>query len=97
MDLTAKKNVVVHYVKKANQLAQMQQGHLKQQEEISVKIIEAARGATLDVPDVAYARIKIRIGTGEVQTENDVSGVQFSFDKENGIIQAALSDKPTES
>ena len=90
----AKKNVVVHYVKKANQLAQVEQGHIKEQEDIAARILQATIGVTLDIPDVAFARIKVRIGTEEVQTKNDVSGVRFSFNKQDGIVQEALTDKP---
>ena len=90
-----KKNVVIHYVKKANQLAQAQQGLVKEQESLTGKIAEAARGATLDVPDVAFARTKVRIGTVEVHTELDVSGVQFRLDKDSRIVQGALNKKLT--
>jgi hypothetical protein len=86
--------VVVHYVKKANQLAQVEQGHIKEQEDIAARILQATIGVTLDIPDVAFARIKVRIGTEEVQTKNDVSGVRFSFNKQDGIVQEALTDKP---
>lgn len=89
-----KKNVVIHYVKKANQLAQAQQGLVKEQESLTSKIAEDARGATLDVPDVAFARTKVRIGTVEVQTELDVSGVQFRLDKDSRIVQGAFNKKP---
>jgi hypothetical protein len=75
-----RKKVILHYLKKANQLALVQARHLEERDTFQSQIMESAKRATIDVTDVAYARTTLRIGTLQTQLPNDLKHVRFSID-----------------
>ena len=93
----ARKNVVLHYVKKANQLAEAQEENVKEQKELRVQIINAARHTTVDVTDTAHARVAIRIGDEQIQIQKELKRARFHIDPEGdkaGVFWKDLSGSP---
>ena len=89
----AKKNVILHYVKKASQLEEVKKKHLDQKNKLAEEIEEASRNATIDVPDVAHARVTMRIGNEVTQTRDDLKNVRFTVGRGDkpGVIMSDLS------
>ncbi len=91
----ARKNTILQYVKKADQLTKVREKHFQQQKALSAEIAEAAGKATLDVPETAYARVKVQIGYEEAVPQDDLKGVRFQIDptgEKTGIIWTDLSE-----
>ena len=82
----AKKATVLHYVKKANQLAQVREKFLAEQRALEEQIAEAAREARVDVPDQAFARTAIHIGSLQLVLVENLQKVRFLVDPEQPKI-----------
>ena len=74
------KNKILHYVKKANQLAEVMEKQEQEQKKIRGQIEQAAKGACLDVQDTAYGGVRLRIGGEEVLHQDSLKGVRFHLD-----------------
>ena len=83
----SRKNTILHYVKKANQLAQVRDQHLQEQETLSAEIAQSAGGGFVDVPVVAHTRVLVQIGQTQLVVPQDMKGVRFYLESE--------SDSPT--
>jgi uncharacterized protein (DUF342 family) len=93
----SRKNVVLHYVKKANQLAETQEKNLKEQKELRAQIVNAARHTTVDVTDTAHSRVTIRIGDEQIQIQKRLKRARFHIDPEGdkpGVFWKDLSGPP---
>ena len=82
----AKKATVLHYVKKANQLAQVREKFLAEQRKLEDQIAEAAREAQVDVPDQAFARTAIHIGSLQLVLAENLQKIRFLVDPEQPKI-----------
>ena len=83
-----RKNDIMQYVKKANDLAKVQDVNAKESESAYSEIIKASADVRLDVGDVAYARVRLRIGTTQTEIDEDRQGVCYfiSSDEDHPAI-----------
>ncbi|MDP6776964.1 MAG: FapA family protein [Candidatus Latescibacteria bacterium] len=87
----SKKASILQYVKKANSLTEIQKKKLEDHQQLGEKLREAASKAALEVSDVAYARVTVRIGDQEIATEDDLKAVRYALDKDGRIVPGELS------
>ena len=87
----ARKAAILHHIKKANKLAEYQQKGLEEHRELGAELRETAGKATLEVTDVAHARVTLRIGDQEIATQDDLKAVRYSLDKDGRITPGELS------
>ena len=88
------KNKIVHYVEKANQLAQVKEKQEQEQKKIRGQIEQTAKGGSLDVADTAYGGVRLRIGGEEAFQPDSLKGVRFHLEstgEKPGIVCADLS------
>ena len=92
-----KKNVILHYVKKASQLEEAKKKHVEQKNVLATEIQDASRNASIDVPEIAHARVSMRIGNEITQTRDDLQNVRFYIDPKDekpGVLMMDLSGAP---
>jgi uncharacterized protein len=86
-----RKNEILRYVQKANDLAKMEEEHLKTVKDVGDKMKRASSSAHLDVPDTAYPKVTVRIGNAEKTLDAALKGVQFRLDTKKGVVASELS------
>ena len=89
-----RKSAILHYVKKTNQIAQMHEAKLEEQHGLSEQIVQASREARIEIPEQAFARVKLRIGEHQLALPQDLKYVCFRLDPEDdqsGIIWKDLA------
>jgi uncharacterized protein (DUF342 family) len=87
-------NEILHYVKKANELSTIAKENEEKEKALHEQIDRTSEHATLDVGDVAYERVRLRIGNREVRLDEDRKGVRYLVQKKDDAIEityAALS------
>lgn len=93
-------NEILHYVKKANELAKIAEENEQTEKSLRDQIEQTSKDDTLDVSDVAHERVRLRIGNREVRLDADRQGVRyFTSKKDDGpeITYAALTPEGSES
>lgn len=78
-----RKATVLHYVKKANQLAQLRQQQLVRLREQEAAIAAVGRAATVDVADSAYAHVTVHIGNQSLELDDDARAVRLCVDADD--------------
>ena len=86
-----KKGAIVQYVQKANKVAEMRETQIQERQRLGQKLAEAAKSAALEVQETAFARVRVRIGTEEAVTQQDLKAVRYSLDADGQIAPAELS------
>lgn len=87
----ARKKVLVHYIKKAHQLAQIRDQQLQKQQELSQQLAQLAAQAKVEVQEQAFARTVIQIGHAELTLDQDLKRVRFSLDpQEQRVVWSEL-------
>lgn len=81
-----RRSTLLHYVKKANQLAQLREKHVREQQELAAQIDLLAREAAIDVPEQAFARTALHIGSLQLVLTQDLQRVRFAADPETDRI-----------
>lgn len=92
-----RKRVILHYVQKANQLAQTQEKYRQEQQALRARIVHTAGDATVDVSHTAYARVWLRIGGEQTVLQGDLKRVCFHIDPSGetpGVFWSDLSGIP---
>lgn len=82
----ARRQVLVHYLKKAHQLSQVRDQQRQQYEELLTQVAELATAATVEVGEQAFARTRIQIGSVERVLNEDLKKVRFRLDPEAGEV-----------
>lgn len=82
----ARRSTLLHYIKKANQLAQVREKHVREQQELAEQISVHAREASIDVPEQAFARTALHIGSLQLVLTQDLQRVRFVIDPETERI-----------
>ena len=93
-------NEILHYVKKANELAKIAEENEQTEKSLRDQIEQTSKDDTLDVSDVAHERVRLRIGNREVRLDADRQGVRyFPSKKADGpeLTYAALTHEGSES
>ena len=75
-----RKKIILHYVKKANQLAQIRAQHTDEQRSLLAEIAQAASKAWVEVHEVAHARVLVQLGNRQLVVPQSIKGVRFSLD-----------------
>ena len=92
-----RKHAILHYVQKANQLAQTQEKHRQEQQALRARIVHTAGEATVDVSGTAYARVRLRIGSEQTVLQSNLKRVRFHIDPNGetpGVFWTDLSGIP---
>jgi uncharacterized protein len=86
-----KKGAIVQYVQKANKVVEMRETQIQERQRLGQKLAEAAKSAALEVQETAFARVRVRIGTEEAVTQQDLKAVRYSLDADGQIAPTELS------
>ncbi|MFA6111329.1 MAG: FapA family protein [Candidatus Latescibacterota bacterium] len=82
----ARRQVLVHYLKKAHQLSQIRDQQRQQHEELLSQVAGLAAAATIEVSEQAFARTRVQIGSVERVLLEDLKKVRFRLDPEAGEV-----------
>jgi uncharacterized protein (DUF342 family) len=74
------KATLIHYIKKANQLAQSRERQAQELAAFGEHLIQGAREAAVDVLEKAYAKVVVQIGTQRLVLTQDMKRVRFHID-----------------
>ncbi|MDP6041569.1 MAG: hypothetical protein QGG64_23680, partial [Candidatus Latescibacteria bacterium] len=87
----SRKNEIVHYVKKANELAKAEEKSLQEMKVLGSEMRKTAQNAHLDIGDTAHTRVKVRIGHTQIILSEDLKAVRFHLGS-TGVVWTALSE-----
>ena len=80
-----RKHEILRYVQKANDLAIAEQEHQKVINDVGSRMRSASGNAHLDVSDIAYPKVTIRIGNATTTLDTALKNVSFRLDSKEGV------------
>jgi uncharacterized protein (DUF342 family) len=87
----SRKNEIIHYVNRANELAKTEEKNLEEMKTLGSEMRKTAQSAHLDIRDVAHARVTVRIGHNQIVLAEGLKAVRFHLDS-TSVVWSALSE-----